>query len=139
MKDYRVYVADDVDEVMIGNTNDLDEACAMARDAWDKMTKYDKSRNEVRVLKYLYDIDDEDCTCFDSDSYDWFIWYAVTVGDDNDHGMGSFDWNEAYSMACELAENDPDSEIRICTVDYRDDYCIEEESLEDIKGYMNEW
>ena len=135
MESYRVYEANDVDEILVGESNDIEEAFEIARERWNSLTAHDQKRTSIRVIKFLHDIDNEDCSCFYYNSYEWYRWYAVRLDeDDYDHGYGSFNWYEAYAMAGEYFPEHP--EVRIVTVDCRDDYCIEEELYEDAKEYM---
>lgn len=57
-------------------------------------------------------------------------WYAVTIDDDTDHGLGSFDYEEALAIAADRKATCPFSIVKICTIDDDDDYCLEEEVFE---------
>lgn len=129
-KYYRIYSEDDVDEVMIGSTNDLDEAFKIARDAWDSMTPHDKRRNTVRVLHFCYDVDDEDCTCFDYDTYEWFRKYSAYKGIDDVEPLETFDWYEAYDAVSDYSEGFIEAE------DYRTGCCLEAWDVQDLREYM---
>lgn len=140
MKYYHIYEIGERDEFLIGTTDDIFEACAMARDAWDRLTPHDQKHNQIEIRHYLYDIEDENCECFDYNiaSEAWYYWFAVLLDEEDcDHGYGSFDWFEALNMADELYDQYPS--VQIATVDYRDDYCIECESYEDIKRNREEF
>lgn len=54
------------------------------------------------------------------------VWYAVMRDrEDNDHGTGSFDLDEALRMAREYRQIG-DEEAYIALIDPKDDYCIDE-------------
>ena len=138
MKYYRIYQIKNDDEFLIGTTDDIFEAQGIARAFWDHLTHQEQRYNEIEIRHYLYDIEDENCGCYDYDIAPeaWYYWYAVVEDeDDYDHGYGSFDWYEAYNMASDMYKLHPNA--RIVTVDYRDDYCIEDELFEDIRERMS--
>ena len=53
------------DEFLEGKFNDAGEAIACARSAWRKMTRHDQERCSIEIRRYVEDIEDEDCACFD--------------------------------------------------------------------------
>lgn len=56
------------------------------------------------------------------------LWYAVTVDNENDWGIGSTFYSEAVRIAEDWAQKYPTSVIRILTIDDGDDpVCIDEE------------
>lgn len=137
MKYYYICEIRDYDEFVIGTSDDIFEAMKMARDAWDSLSPIEREHRDIQIRHYLHDIEDEDCECFDFDVVPeaWYWWFAVCRDDEDcDHGYGSFDWYEAYSMAADMYANNPDTQI--VTVDYRDDYCVDVERFEDIKRNM---
>lgn len=67
-------------------------------------------------------------------------WYAVQV--DNDcswDGEGSTDWDEAYSLAEERANEYPDLKVQIATIDcsYNDSFCIDCYTVQEAKNPHN--
>ena len=135
MKYYYIIDNKGDDEFTIGATDDIFEAQKIARDRWDSMTAYDQKHSTVEIRHYTHDIEDEDCTCFDYDIAPeaWYYWYAVLMDDeDNDHGCGSHDWHEAVEMAKRTGAK------YIATVDYRDDFCIDVEPVQEILDNLAE-
>lgn len=134
MKYYRIYQIKNGDEFLLGETDDIFEAMEIARSRWDYFSKWERKKNELEIRHYLNDPEDEECigSDYEVSPEAWYYWYAVlTDEDDCDHGYGSHDWHEAYNMAVDLLGVYPNA--MIATVDYRDDFCIDVESVKEIK------
>jgi hypothetical protein len=130
---YIVDAKDSGDEFTIGKTEDLEEALKTARDSWDKMTPHDQRHSDIQVRHYLYDIEDENCTCFDFDTEPWYEWFAVQTDEGDVQGKGSFDFSEADAMASEY----PDGHLAV--IDIRTGFCEEVLSREWLDDNKRVW
>lgn len=80
-----------------------EEAVMQARGEWELLCNYDRKHNTIEVREYVEDVRDDDCTCFDYDTIEWRLWYAVEIDhEDADWGTGSYDLEEAKKMAEEM-------------------------------------
>lgn len=71
MKKYYVISIVKGDEFTEGKFEDLNEAIKCARDAWDRLTRYDKQYQEIEIRQYEEDIEDENCENFDYNTFEW--------------------------------------------------------------------
>ena len=91
MRKFYVVAVKGDDEFDMGEFDTLDEATAFARHEWSRMCYGDKKTNRFEVRQYLYDIEDEDCDCFDYNVFPW-----RTCGDYMKEKGGNLEWCKPY-------------------------------------------
>lgn len=57
-----------------GSFQNLTAAINCARSEWNKLTEREKDTHEIEVRQYEEDIEDENCTNFDYDIFEWILW-----------------------------------------------------------------
>lgn len=126
MNKYYVVEISKGDEFTEGRYYALDEAVEAAKHTWYYMTDYDRDNTGIEIRQYKEDIESDDCTCFDYDTFPW-----LTTGDIMKEKGGNLSWCRPYTadggkVAFAVNEGDcvrmiVDGEI----VDYNDPEIIE--------------
>jgi len=80
------------DEFTEGTYNTLDEAVEAAKHTWTCMTDHDRDHTVIEVRQYKEDIESEDCTCFDYETFPW-----LTTGDIMKEKGGNLSWCIPYT------------------------------------------
>jgi len=86
MKKFYVYQLDGnkgSSEMQLGKYDDLDEARAIANDA-EYCRRRDKQPGSVEIRQYVNDIEDEDCECFDYDTFSFAEQTITTIENHRD-------------------------------------------------------
>ena len=75
-KNKKFYVVTRVkdNEFTEGRFEYLTDAINCARTEWDKLTSREKDTHEIEVRQYEEDIEDENCTNFDYNTFEWILW-----------------------------------------------------------------
>ena len=81
------------DEFTEGIYDTLDEAIEAAKHTWTHMNGYDRGNTKIEVRQYTEDIEDEDCDCFD---YNTFTWW--TCRDEMREMGGNLSWCKPYKV-----------------------------------------
>lgn len=71
MKEYYVIDNKGCDEFTCGKYAELSDAIKAARTEWDKLTANEKKTHDIEVRQYAEDIENEDCSNFEYDCFNW--------------------------------------------------------------------
>lgn len=71
MEKYYVVESRKGDEWILDKTESLSDAIKFARFEWGNLTRKERGNTTVEIRQYEDDIENEDCTNFDYDTFDW--------------------------------------------------------------------